>query len=197
MEPDERALTERIQSGEAEAFDEVVRRYHGAVFRLARRLLRNDHDAQEVAQETFLGAFQGRAAFAGRATIRSWLLSITYNKAVDRLKQPGGGHLRILDDLGPLENWQKSGTVQGITDLPDNPEQNFNREALLEGLHAALANVPADAKAVYELADVQGLTAREVAETLGISEGAARVRLHRVRRHLVEKLRGFRPNLES
>lgn len=197
MSETEQSLSQRLISGEAEAFNEVVRLYHSSLFRLAKRLLRNEADAQEVVQDSFLAAFEGRKRFAGRAKIRTWLLSIAYNKAVDRLKAVNKDNWAIQGSLQDSNLWEKVTKVQHITDWRANPEQSFEQEELVELLQKALKEVPAESKAAFELQDIQGLNSREVAETLGISEGAARVRVHRVRQYLMAALQDLDSNQRS
>ena len=182
---DAKKLAERAAQGDADAFNELVRLYHPALYRLANRMLRNRDDAQEVAQEAFMAAYEGMARFQGQSHIRTWLLSITYNKAVDRLKRTTKDNWFIAGDLEKSEKWEIVERVTRITDWGGNPEQTFQASELRGALEKALAVVPAETKAVFELRDIQGLTSKEVAETLGISEGTVRVKLHRVRQYLM------------
>lgn len=181
-------LVERLKRGEHEAFNELVRACHASVFRLANRLLRNVDDAQEVAQECFLAAYQGIGKFQERANVRTWLLSIAYRKAVDRLKRRTTNEWQLFGQLDDADFWDKRRSVQDFTDWKSNPEQTFDNNRMSERLKAALEKVPAESKAVFELRDLQGLSSREAAEALGISEGALRVRLHRVRQFLMTEL---------
>lgn len=179
---------ERLRAGEHEAFDELVRRYHGPVFRLAFRLLHNRDDAQEVAQESFLAAYQGIAGYAARASLQTWLLSIAYRKAVDRLRRDD----RTVVSAGTLDDAELrriAQDVQSLTDWVEDPEQHFERGQLREQLRVALARLPAESQAVFELRDVQGLSSREAAQVLGVAEGTLRVRLHRVRQYLMTELK--------
>lgn len=181
-------LVERLLAGEREAFNLLVRACHPAVFRLANRLLRHHDDAQEVAQEAFLAAYQGIRGFEGRANVRTWLLSITYRKAVDRLKRRNADNWYLTGQLEDSEAWERQRSVDTVTDWHGNPEHTFDYNRLSEGLKAALERVPAETKAVFELRDLQGFSSRETAEALGLSEGAVRVRLHRVRQFLMTEL---------
>ena len=190
-DPDPKVLAERVLSGDKSAFDEIVQLYHAALFRLANRLLRNVDDAQEVVQESFLAAYEGMERFRGQSQVRTWLLSITYNKAVDRLKKITRDNWYIAGDLDKAEIWENVETVTKFTDWRGNPEQNFQTAEIRESLEKALTMVPAESKAVFELRDIQGLTSKEVADALGIGEGAVRVRLHRVRQYLMVAMQNF------
>ncbi len=182
-------LVERLRAGDHEAFNDLVRELHGAVYRLANRLVRNQDDAQEVAQETFLAAYEGIGGFQERASIKTWLLSITYRKAVDRLKRRADERHIDSGMLDDSELWKIAhDSVEKFTDWGENPEQYFSNNQLTEFLSRALDKIPPDSKAVFELRDLQGLSSKEAAEALGMNEGAVRVRLHRVRQYLVKEL---------
>ena len=182
---------EKLAAGDPETFNDLVRRFHGSLYRLAVRLVRNEHDAQEIVQESFLAAYEGCAQFQGRSKVRTWLLSITYHKAVDRLKRTTRDAWSLTGNLEETPLWERLEKVGEFTDWGKDPEQYFQRAQLLETLEQALREVPAESRAVFELRDLQGMSSREVAETLGISEGAARVRLHRVRQFLMGRLQGL------
>ena len=182
---------ERLRAQEHDAFTELVRLHHGAVFRLAQRLLRHRDDAQETAQEAFLAAYEGIGNFQGRASLKTWLLSITYRKAVDRLKQRGdAAHISsgMLDDS---ELWKIAQSVENLTDWGVNPEHHFRDAQLRERLDMALSKLPSDTRAVFELRDLQGMSSQETSDILGINEGAVRVRLHRVRQYLMRELQAW------
>jgi RNA polymerase sigma-70 factor (ECF subfamily) len=182
---------ERLRAQDHEAFNTLVRLHHAAVFRLAQRLLRNADDAQEVAQECFLAAYEGIGRFQQRASVKTWLLSIAYRKAVDRLQRRSQeGHL-VSGALDDSELWKIAQSVEQLTDWGRNPEQTFRSTELREHLGAALARLPAESRAVFELRDVQGLSSQEAAEVLEINEGAVRVRLHRVRQYLMRELQSL------
>ncbi len=181
-------LGRRLRSGDAGAFEELLREHHASVYRLAKRLVRNEEDAKEITQESFLAAYEGMAGYRGDASPASWLLSIVYNKSVDRLKRNRRFDPLPDDDFESDTTWQKMPLVGNLTDRIRNPEQNFLDGQLRTQLEAALLRVPPDSRAVFELRELQGLSAREVAAVLNISEAAVRVRLHRVRQYLISQL---------
>ena len=90
------------------------------------------------------------------------------------------------DDL-----WRIAQSVQRLTDWAVDPEQHYARGELRERLHEALARLTPETRSVFELRDLQGLSSQETAEVLGISEGAVRVRLHRVRQYLMAELQSL------
>ncbi len=121
---------EKLAAGDAETFNDLVRRFHGSLYRLALRLVRNEHDAQEIVQESFLAAYEGRAKFQGRSKVRTWLLSITYHKAVDRLKQTTRDAWSLTGGLEESPLWRPHYTrsfpvtltrVYDVTGRPPSP----------------------------------------------------------------------------
>jgi len=181
---------ERLRAQDHEAFEAFVRLHHGAATRLARRLLRNADDAQEIVQEAFLAAYEGIGGYAGRASLQTWLLSILYRKAVDRIRRLAGEGIQLGGVLDDDALWKIAQSVPQHTDWGRDPEQNFRQSELSALLQAALGKLPPESRAVFELRDLQGLSSREAAEVLGMNEGAVRVRLHRVRQFLMQELHG-------
>lgn len=184
--PDERLA--RLRARDHEAFNDFVREHHGAVYRMAHRLLRHAEDALEVTQESFLAAYEGIARYEGRATLKTWLLSIAYRKTMDRMKVRYSESHTVSGVLDDDALWRIAQSVPRLTDWGIDPEQHYARGELSERLHEALARLTPETRSVFELRDLQGLSSRETADVLGISEGAVRVRLHRVRQYLVAEL---------
>lgn len=188
--PVSEAYIARLRAGDREAFDTLVREHHAAIYKLLNRLLHHADDAQEVTQEVFLAAYEGIAAYEGRAGLRTWLLAIAYRKGVDRLKRQRTERGLLQGELDDETLWTRVQSVERFTDWRTNPEQTVNYQQVSSALHQALAQLPADSRAVFELRDLQGLDTRETAEVLGLNEGAVRVRLHRVRQFLMTELEG-------
>ena len=181
-------LIVRLRDREHEAFNELVRLCHSPVFRLAQRLLQNVDDAQEVAQETFLAAYEGIEGFQERSQITTWLLAIAYRKAMDRLKKRIQEREIFSGTMDDMEIWKIAQNVDDFTDWGPNPEQDVNRNQISGILKEALTKASEDSRAVYELRDLQGFSSKEVSEILAIQEGTVRVKLHRVRQFLMREL---------
>ena len=191
VDPSLKALVPRLRAKEHEAFNELVRICHLAVFRLANRMLQNPDDAQEVTQDSFLAAYEGIEKFQERSSIKTWLLSIAYRKAIDRLNQRKAENTVLSGALDEEEIWKIVQNVEQFTDWGENPEKNFSHNQLADFLKTALDKIPPDSKAVFELRDIQGFSSREVSDILGMNEGLVRVRLHRVRQFLMTELQAL------
>lgn len=181
-------LIVRLRDREHEAFNEMVRLCHAPVFRLAQRLLQNVDDAQEVAQETFLAAYEGIEGFQGRSQIKTWLLAIAYRKTMDRLKKRIQERELFPETMDETEMWKITQNVDDFTDWGPNPEQYVNRNQISGILKEVLSKMPTESRAVFELRDMQGFSSKEVSEILGVQEGTIRVKLHRVRQFLMREM---------
>lgn len=167
-------LTEAARHGNREAFEELVRRTHADTFTLARRLVSDDEDARDVVQEAYLRAFRSIRRFRGDAQFSTWLYRITANCAATQL----GKRRRHRHD-----------ELDGEAAVPDldpdhDPAAMADATSLRNRLEVAIAGLPARLRAVVVLRDVYDLNHAEIAGELGISESAAKVRLHRARRTL-------------
>ena len=177
--PDELAdLVAAAKGGDRAAFDELVRRTSAQTYTLAYRLVGNEEDARDVVQETYLRAYKGIGKFRGDAQFSTWLYRITANCAATHL----GKRKRHRHDELPDE------TSAVVTDRnPErDPQATVLASSLRDRLTVALDELPPKLRAVVVLRDVYDLTHEAIAAELGISETAAKVRLHRARRKLRE-----------
>jgi RNA polymerase sigma-70 factor (ECF subfamily) len=171
-------LVNRARAGDRAAFEELVRATTADTYTLAYRLVGNEEDARDVVQETYLRAYKGIGKFRGDAQLSTWLYRITANCAATQLgRRRRHRHDELLDDAP----------------LPDrSPERDPLAQAeaanLRERLTVALEDLPPRLRAVIVLRDVYDLPHEAIASELGISESAAKVRLHRARRKLRERL---------
>lgn len=168
------------QDGCPEAFSTLVRETYDDTYSLALRLVGNADDANDVVQDTYLRAFAAIRRFRGDAQIGTWLYRITANTA-STLVQRRRKHSH--DELA------------GDASLPDdcqerNPELRAENSDVRAQLLAALAALPTKLRSVVVLRDIYDLPHDAIAEQLGISESAAKVRLHRARLKLREQLFG-------
>ena len=168
-------LVERFRGGERRAFDELVRRHQGAIYAVARRYLRNDADAADVAQQTFVRAFRALDGFRGAATVRSWLYRIAINLALNHVRD----HAR--EKPQEIEEGRLSTTATG-------PQRIIADEDAAR-LRAAVAQLPPKQRTVLELRVFDELSFREVAELADCSENAAKVNFHYAVKRLKELLR--------
>jgi RNA polymerase sigma-70 factor (ECF subfamily) len=167
-------LVAAARDGSREAFDELVRVTSRDTYTLAFRLVGNEEDARDVVQETYLRAYKGIGKFRGDAQFTTWLYRITANCANTHLsKRRRHRHDELTDDT-PLAD----------PDPTRDPQATVVASSLRDRLTVALDDLPPKLRAVVVLRDVYDLPHEAIASELGISETAAKVRLHRARRKL-------------
>jgi RNA polymerase sigma-70 factor (ECF subfamily) len=168
------ALVERFRAGERRAFDELVRRHQRSIWRVARRYVRNDADASDVAQQTFVRAFRALDGFRGAASVRSWLYRIAINLSLNHMRDRGREQPAEIDeDRLPIG-------ATGAQRLIDGEDAARMREAISE--------LPPKQKMVLELRIFDELSFREVAELADCTENAAKVNFHYAVKRLKELL---------
>jgi RNA polymerase sigma-70 factor, ECF subfamily len=172
-------LVGAARSGDRSAFDELVRRTHVDTYTLALRLTADEEDARDVVQESYLRAWRGLANFRGDAQFSTWMYRITANTAYSTVKRRRRHRVEPLDPV--LEE-----PIELHPDL--QPEEAAESSMLLDRLAIALEELPPKLRVLVVLKDVYGLSHEEIAEELGISVAAAKVRLHRGRRKLRDLL---------
>lgn len=192
--PDESDLIARLQAHDPRAYEEVVRAYSGRLLAVIRGIVKNEDDAKECLQETYLQAFRAIERFEGRALLSSWLHRIAVNAALMRLRTRRRKAEAAIDDLLPYFDgndvridpaWQPQ-----VTEGPDLEEKD--RKTLI---HEAISQLPENYRNVILLRDIQEMSTEEAAEALGITPGAVKVRLHRARMALKTLLDPFAEEL--
>jgi|SRR5919106_1463376 RNA polymerase sigma-70 factor (ECF subfamily) len=169
-----RELLEACRRGDPASFEELVERTRARVYSLANRLVRDRHDAEDVAQEAYLRVFRGLRGFREDAAFETWLHRVVTNTAFTYLKRRGRFGELVAEGQEPVEQVQ----------APSGVDRALDRDELrraLDGLSEAL-------RVVTVLKDVYGLSVREIAEELDVSEGAVKVRLHRARKQLKDAI---------
>jgi RNA polymerase sigma-70 factor, ECF subfamily len=182
---DEGELVSRAQSGDNEAFAELVGRYQNKIYRLARNITQSNEDAEDVLQETFLKAYSHLDGFQRNSKFYTWIVRIAVNEALMKLRKRRSDRTVPLDE--PLDTGEES-VAREIAVWDDNPEQRYSREEMQEILDEAVDSLKPDFRTVFVLRDIEELSTEETAEALGISIPAVKSRLLRARLALREKL---------
>jgi len=168
----------RLQRGETDAFETLVRRHEKRIFNLVYRMLGDYEEAAEVSQEVFLSAFRAVGQFRGDANFSTWLYRIALNHASTRRKTLGTRQHRLLaiDNAEPLSDPQPS------------PSDILEKKEIRERVQAALNQLDPEDAEVILLRDLQDVSYDEVARVLKIPVGTVKSRLHRARRALKSRL---------
>jgi RNA polymerase sigma-70 factor (ECF subfamily) len=178
MPIDQAELVAAAKGGDRNAFDELVRATYAETYTLAYRLTGDEEDARDVVQEAYLRAYRGLKRFRGEAQFSTWLYRITANCAATQLNRRAKARHDDLPDDAPLADVRPEA----------DPETMAEGELLRDRVSEALADLPPRLRAVVVLRDVYDLPHEAIAAELGITEAAAKVRLHRARRRLRERL---------
>lgn len=171
-------IVERVRAGEAALFEVLMRRYNQRLYRVARAILGDDSEAEDVMQEAYVRAYLHLDQFTGAARFSTWLTKIAVYEARARVRQ----RRRFIEigDVTDHQNFTGSATTMAGRD----PEQHVLERELQALLEAAIETLPPVYRSVFVLREVEGMSTAETAACLGLSEDAVKVRLHRARARL-------------
>jgi RNA polymerase sigma-70 factor (ECF subfamily) len=173
----------RVLAGDTSLFEILMRRYNQRLFRVARGILADDAEAEDVMQEAYLRAFRELASFRGEARFSTWLTRIACHEALARARKR-----RRLVSLAPVVSSTGGG------EPPDPPAKTLGPQREMENreLHAILREavelLPDPLRAVFCLREIEGLSTEQTADALDLSVENVRVRLHRAKRGLRQAL---------
>jgi RNA polymerase sigma-70 factor (ECF subfamily) len=187
VDSDDAALVERCRAGDVAAFEPLVAKYRQRVWRLAYNVLRDREEAWDVAQEAFIRAYQALPSFRGQSAFYTWLYRIVMNVAADRGRSRGAQGRAFGTERVPEEDWERV--------LPDPeagetaPDAVADRREQRRKIMQALDTLSEDHRKIVMLSDLEGLSYREIADTLEIPMGTVMSRLHNARKRLRDALR--------
>jgi len=184
---DERSMVERLRAGDADAFEELTRKYGGRMLAVARRILRDEEDARDALQDAMLAAFRALDRFEGGSQLATWLHRIVVNTALMRLRSRRRHPEESIDQL--LPSFKDDGHHVDPADQQPFPDAITERSELRAIVRDAALRLPAGYREVYLLRDVEECSTEEAAAALGISANAVKIRLHRARQALVTMVR--------
>jgi RNA polymerase sigma-70 factor (ECF subfamily) len=175
--PEDGALVQTLQRGDARALEELYRRHGPRIYALLLRMLREQPDAEEILQECFVDVWRRAGEYSrARGSVEAWLITIARSRAIDRLRTRGA-RLRLVrqsEQMAPSEPTQ-----------PDPPDVHANSR-----LRRALSTLPAEQRRALELAYWDGLSQREISEHTGDPLGTVKTRVRLGLQRLAELLTG-------
>jgi RNA polymerase sigma-70 factor (ECF subfamily) len=175
-------VVHRVRQGETALYEILMRRYNLRVYRVARTILRDDTEAEDVMQETYVRAYQHLHQFAGKAKFSTWLTKIAVYEALGRIRQRGRNK-----DL-ELASEESLYTMTKTTPGPANPEQQTYDRELKVVLEHAIDALPDVYRSVFVLRAVEGLSVAETAGCLDVAAETVKTRLHRARAFLRKEI---------
>ncbi|UCE17377.1 MAG: sigma-70 family RNA polymerase sigma factor [Gemmatimonadota bacterium] len=176
-------LARKAKGGQLSAFDELVLKYRKNVYAIAFRMTRNHSDADDLAQETFLRAYQALDSYKPGFEFRTWLYRIAVNASINHLKRKGRRVEMSLEDNAGLDVAASTSSY--------NPGTGIEEKELREKIETAIQHLPLKLRSVFLLRTFEDLTYEEIAHVLNISKGTVMSRLSRAREKLKIMLREY------
>ncbi len=183
---DERACLESMRRGDPACLGDFFEAWGDRIYRLSLRLTGDPAAAEDVVQEAFLKLMAGADSIEGRSRLATWLYRVAYNASMDRLREG--------KRTTPVPEEQDDGALPMpslLVDFRFSPEAMLKDAEVRRALDEAIASLPPSLRAAFLLRDVEGLSTAEAAEALSLTETNLKVRLHRARLLLRERLSAF------
>ncbi len=175
-------LVQHAQAGHLDAFEELVRRHRDRAYRVALRLLGSPADAEDVAQDSLVQAWQSLPGFRTEASFASWLYRIVVNKSRDAQR-------RSRTTPAPVDP-QDTELHHRLPTAPDSADV-VEADRRAHALHDVIAGLPFDLRTPLVLCEFEGCSYTQAADVLGLTEPTLRGRLARARRELVQQMQGW------
>ena len=181
---DDTSLVAHARNGDQRAFRTIMERHNQRLYRLARTLLKDDAEAEDVVQEAYLRAFTALSGFRGEASLATWLTRITLNEALGRKRKQ-----RPTVALETIETMpENSAQIIRFPTMDGDPERLTAQREIQKILEASIDALPEPFRLVLVMRDVEEMSIEETASFLGIRPETVKTRLHRARRLLRESL---------
>jgi len=182
---DDAELVRRALARDDAAFRIIMERHNRRLYRIARGILRNDTEAEDVVQEAYVNAFAHLDGFRGDSSLATWLSRITMNEALGQLRRK-----RLAVDLDTFEAQRTEAQIiqfpQTVTS--DDPERTMAQREILQLVERATDNLPEIFRIVFITRVIEGMSVEETADLLGLQPKTVKTRLHRARRLVREQL---------
>lgn len=187
-EPDDLALVQRCQAGDEAAFVMLVKRYQRKVFTVAFGMVKNQQDAMDVAQDTFIKVHRHLDHFQGTSSFYTWLYRIVVNLCIDHLRR-SKRHVTVDFDekIGQAEGSPDAGVLMS-SDINGNPSRSLGRKELASHIFEAVQALPPYHRAVILMREVEGMSYSDMAKAMQVSKGTIMSRLHHARQKLQRML---------
>lgn len=168
-------LVQCVLAGEKQVFEILMRRYNQRLYRVTRAILRNDAEAEDVAQEAYVRAYQHLNQFAGRSSFATWLTRIAIYEALGRVRSR-----KKIEEIDAMDEPRRD-SVQQLSVRDATPEQVASGNEVRSLLERSIDALPDTYREIFMLREIEEMSTTETAQCLGISEENVKTRLHRAR----------------
>lgn len=185
---DDLELVHASKNGDVAAFEQLVKRYDRRLLRIAQHVTHNREDSQDAVQEAFLKAYQNLGQFREDSQFSTWLIRITVNQSLMKLRKQ-----RTMKEVSLDEDFETEGSVfpLEVADWAPNPEQRYRASELRKILSRTLEQLRPPLRAVFVLRDIDGLSIDQTAAVLNLTHTAVKARLWRARLQLRDRLNKY------
>lgn len=187
-ESSEAVLVGRIAKGDHAAFEVVMRRHNGGLFRVARAILKDDHEAEDALQDSYLDAYRHIGSFRGEARLATWLTRIVVNHALMRARKRDRPEVVVSFDRSDHDDQTARIVDRLADDNAESPDRTALRSELRRIMERRIDDLPATFRVAFVMRDVEDMPVDEIAHCLGIPAGTVRTRVFRARALLREAL---------
>lgn len=170
---------ERIRQGDSAAFTQIVEKHKDLVYTIVVRILQNREDAEEIAQDVFVKAYQALESFEGKSKFSTWLYRIAYNAAISKTRKKGLKTADLEDEV--IHNYSEDTFGEDLTQMSGEEQQRM--------LNKALAGLSGDENLLITLYYKNENSVEEISGITGLTESNVKVKLHRIRKKLYEKMK--------
>lgn len=182
-------IVRQVLEGDTGRFELIMRRYNRRLYRIARGVLRNDLDAEDVVQEAYLHAYEKLRDYQGRGPLSAWLTKITVNEALGRLRRADAAADSVSFD-DPTQS-EEANYMAHLTSNPPNPELLAARGEMRRLLESAIDALPEAYRMTFIMCGVEEMSVAETAECLEVEQGTVKSRYHRARQILQQQILGL------
>jgi len=169
-------VVERVLAGDTALFEIIMRRYNQRLYRVALAITRNDGEAEDIMQETYVRAYQHLTQFAGKAAFSTWLTRIAVHESIARRNR----QQRFVENGDRAPNGEGNSMDYIVSERP-SPEDRVSNAEAARLLEEAVQSLPEMYRTIFVMRDVEELSTAETAELLDVSEENVKTRLHRAR----------------